>query len=184
MLWSGSIPRVERIDDAGRRSAITVVAGRLGDAVAPPPPPRSWASRAEADVAIWTLALDPEATIWLPRANDDTVRTLYVFRGDAVTIAGKRVARGHAALLRGDADVTVSGGREPTELLMLQGRPIGEPVASHGPFVMNAPAEIEQAYRDYRATRFGGWPWRSDGPVHARDAGRFALRPDGVREVP
>jgi redox-sensitive bicupin YhaK (pirin superfamily) len=184
MLWSGSIPRIERVDDAGRRVSVTVVAGRLDDAVAPTPPPHSWASRPDADVAIWTLALDPEASLQLPRANEGTARTLYVFRGDAVTVAGKRVARGHAALLRGDAEVTLTGGREPTELLLLQGRPIGEPVVTHGPFVMNTTAEIEQAFRDYRATRFGGWPWPSDGPDHEREAGRFALRPDGERETP
>ena len=60
---------------------------------------------------------------------------------------------------------------------MLQGRPIGEPVAQYGPFVMNDQAGIEQAFADYRATGFGGWPWPTDDPVHARDAGRFARHP-------
>ena len=65
---------------------------------------------------------------------------------------------------------------------MLQGRPIGEPVAQHGPFVMNTRAEIQQAFEDYQRTRFGGWPWPEDAMVFPRDKGRFALV-DGKEEL-
>jgi hypothetical protein len=49
----------------------------------------------------------------------------------------------------------------------------------HGPFVMNTRAEIQQAFMDYQRTQFGGWPWPADGPVHPREAGRFARFADG-----
>ena len=84
--------------------------------------------------------------------------------------------------MRADVPVTLEAGPDETELLLLQGRPIGEPVAQHGPFVMNAPHEIQQAFADYRRTGFGGWPWPSDGPVHPREQGRFAVHADGRRE--
>jgi hypothetical protein len=68
---------------------------------------------------------------------------------------------------------------------MLQGRPIAEPVVQHGPFVMNSRAEILATFADYQATGFGGWPWPSDDPVHARDEGRFARHADGrIERVP
>ena len=65
---------------------------------------------------------------------------------------------------------------------MLQGRPIGQPVAQYGPFVMNEEHEIAEAFADYRRTGFGGWPWASDDPVHAADRGRFARHADGTEE--
>ena len=52
----------------------------------------------------------------------------------------------------------------------------------YGPFVMNTRAEIQQAFADYQRTQFGGWPWPSDDPVHARDEGRFARHADGKVE--
>jgi quercetin 2,3-dioxygenase len=68
--------------------------------------------------------------------------------------------------------------------LLLQGRPLDEPVAQLGPFVMNTPAQIRQAFADYQATAFGGWPWPHDDPVHPRTEGRFARHADARVERP
>ena len=75
--------------------------------------------------------------------------------------------------------VRLENGDAASEILMLQGRPIGETVVQHGPFVMNSREGIQRAFADYQRTRFGGWPWPSDEPVHPRDAGRFAKHVDG-----
>lgn len=72
---------------------------------------------------------------------------------------------------------------DPSEFLLLQGKPIAEPVAKYGPFVMNTEAEIQQAFADYRRTQFGGWPWPKDDYVFARDKGRFSLL-NGKETVP
>jgi quercetin 2,3-dioxygenase len=181
MLWSDSIPRRVEVDRAGSSTEITVIAGRLGDAAPPAPPPHSWAARADSDIAIWSIRMQPEAEWTLPAAQAGSNRTLYWFRGGALRVGDRAIARPSGIALRPDAAVSLAAGpgTEPVELLLLQGRPIGEPVVQHGPFVMTSRAEIQQAFVDYQRTRFGGWPWPSDAPVHRRDEGRFARHADG-----
>ena len=183
MFWSNTIPRHTARDEAGRATEITVIAGALGDAAKPPaPPPHSWASRPDADVAIWTIKMEPGARFTLPPAARGSNRTLYFFRGTELRVGDRRLPARHAAELRADAEARLENGPDEAEILVLQGRPIGEPVVQHGPFVMNSPAEIQQAFADYRRTRFGGWPWKSDGPVHDREESRFARHADGCIE--
>jgi redox-sensitive bicupin YhaK (pirin superfamily) len=180
MLWSHAIPRCAFTDEAGRATEVTVIAGLLDGKRPPPPPPRSWASRPDSDVAIWCIRMAPGASWTLPRAaREDAVRTLYFFRGASLDIGGHALRSRAAAVLRSDADVRLEAGEQESEILLLQGRPIGEPVVQHGPFVMNSRQEIERAFLDYRRTAFGGWPWPADDPVHGRDEGRFARHADG-----
>jgi redox-sensitive bicupin YhaK (pirin superfamily) len=179
MLWREAKPTVTERDAAGRATVIDVVAGNLGELRAPPPPPDSWAARPDAGLAIWTITMEPGAEWTLPAGPAGVHRTLYFFRGATLDIGGRLVSRGSLARMRPDASARLVNGAERCEILLLQGRPIGEAVAQHGPFVMNTRAELQQAFVDYQRTQFGGWPWKSDGPVHARGESRFARYPDG-----
>jgi redox-sensitive bicupin YhaK (pirin superfamily) len=184
MLWDHEIPRHVATDGDGRTTEVTVIAGALAGLRPPPGPPNSWASRPDADVAIWHIVSEPKATWTLPpAAGPDTVRTLYVFEG-SLRIGERDLEASTGAVLDADVEVPIVGGAYGAEALVLQGRPIGEPVAQYGPFVMNDRAGIEQAFDDYRATGFGGWPWPTDDPVHPREAGRFARHADGRWEEP
>ena len=182
MLWDHAIPRHVATDAIGRVTEVTVIAGAVGDARPLAPPPSSWAARAEADLAIWTIRSEPSAAWTMPPARPGTNRTLYLFEG-AATIAGQAFTGKTGLRLRPDAAVEIVAGPKGAQLLVLQGRPIGEPVAQHGPFVMTTRAEIMQAFSDYQRTRFGGWPWPSDAPVHPRTEGRFARHADGRVET-
>jgi redox-sensitive bicupin YhaK (pirin superfamily) len=184
MLWRDTVPVAQVADEAGRRVTVTLVAGRFGAHKPPAPPPSSWAARPDTDVAIWTLRLDPHARWLLPAAAPGTNRSLYFFRGRELGVSGRAVPSGHVGELRSDVDAELENGPEEAEALLLQGRPIGEPVARGGPFVMNTRDEIREAYADYQRTEFGGWPWPSHDPVHPRDERRFARLIDGRVERP
>ena len=102
--------------------------------------------------------------------------------------AGRRTrtfrARGRSRC-SADQAVTIEADRGPIEILLLQGRPIGEPVAQYGPFVMNTAPSWSRRSTDYRRTQFGGWPFPDNAPVHPREQGRFAKHADGrVESVP
>ncbi len=182
MLWADRIPVLEAKDDAGRTTNVTVVAGKLGDLMPPSPPPHSWASDPRSDVAVWTIRMDPGARWVVPPAAEGTHRTLFHFAGDTLNVAGVGVRPRSAITVVAAAEVELVNGKREGEILLLQGRPIGEPVAKYGPFVMNTRAELEQAFGDYRRTQFGGWPWPTHGPVHPRDKDRFAIHADGRLE--
>ena len=196
MFWANRIPRRTMTDVRGRQTEVTVIAGQLRntqdpdsapgkDAAPLSAPPDSWAAQADADVAIWTLRMAPGAQWTLPAAASATTRrTLYFFKGESVTVAGRRIDQPAAIELHGELDVELVNADRESEFLLLQGRPIGEPVAQHGPFVMNTRAEIVQAFDDYQRTQFGGWPWADSAPVHGREPVRFARHPDGREERP
>jgi redox-sensitive bicupin YhaK (pirin superfamily) len=180
MLWGRDIPRRTFADGAGRSTEVTLVAGELEGARPPSPPPESWAARADSDVAIWTLRMQPGARWTLPRASGaGAVRTLYFFRGSELRVGGEAVGAGRAIVLDARGPAPLEAGDDECELLLLQGRAIGEPVVQYGPFVMNSRAEIERAFADYQRTRFGGWPWATGEPVFPREDARFARYPDG-----
>jgi redox-sensitive bicupin YhaK (pirin superfamily) len=179
MFWDNDVPRHRPAEGV----EVTVMAGALAEAQPPAPPPDSWAANADGDVALWLITLQPGASWTLPpAANRRTVRMLYFFAGSQLEVAG-RVAPQHAAIeVAAQEPVKLAALDGPVEVLLMQGKPIGEPVAQYGPFVMNTRAELQTAFDDYRRTQFGGWPFKSDDPVHPRDRGRFAQHADGKIE--
>lgn len=180
MFWDHTIPRRVFADAAGRQTEVTVVAGRLDGASGPPPPPKSWASRVDSEVAIWCVRMAAGAEWTLPPTADPRVaRTLYFFAGPSLRVADRSLDAHAAVRLAGAEPVLLRAGDGACEFLLLQGRPIGETVAQYGPFVMNTREELSRAVSDYQRTRFGGWPWPSDDPVHGKDGARFAKHADG-----
>jgi len=182
MHWAEQIKTVEQADGA----RIKVFAGQFADAKGLPPPPDSWAVDPNNEVAVWHVELPPGARVVLPaaRIGREANRRVFLYDSPAVTVDGQRVSGKHYVTLHADAATTiVNDSNEPTGFLMLQGRPIKEPVAQRGPFVMNTNAEIMQTMMEYQKTQFGGWPWTDDAVIFPRDKPRFALI-NGKEEYP
>jgi len=183
MLWSDNIHTYEHQDASGKATSVKVIAGNIENTNAPSPAPNSWAAEATHEVAIWTIKMDAGAQWKLPTASSTVNRSLYFYDGNSIEIAGEKFSTHQAIELHADKEVILHNGNSASYLLLLQGKPIGEPVVQYGPFVMNSQAEIQQAMSEYQRTQFGGWPWPSYEHVHPREKGRFAKYPSGVEEV-
>ena len=177
MFWSDRQPRLQ-----GNGSKFTLVAGSLDGTQAPPPPKDSYAADPKSELLIAYGEIAANGKRALPAASAGVNRCVYLFDG-ALTLDNKTWKAPLRIVLRADRAVDLASAAG-AKLLILQGRPIGEPVASYGPFVMNTKQELMQAFEDYQRTQFGGWPWPSDDPVHPREAGRFARHPGGREEKP
>ncbi len=184
MYWNENIPRLLHRDAEDRETEVTVYAGTLPGAAGVQPPPDSWAAQRESAVRILSVRMAPGARWTLPPAEAGVNRVLYYFQGDQLQVADHAAAQKSAMLLADTLPAELHAGEAECELLLLEGRPIGEPVVQYGPFVMNSEAEIQQTMDDFRRTRFGGWPWPDDAPVHARNETRFARHADGRVERP
>ena len=184
MLWAEQIPVVTTRDYEGRTTEVRVIAGDLNGTAAPAPAPDSWAADPTNQVAIWLVTMAPGAQWSLPPAGEGLSRTLYFHEGSSLTIGETRLSPYHQADLDPTAALSLVNGNDNGRLLILQGKPIDEPVVQYGPFVMNTENEIRDAFRDYRATEFGGWPWQESGPVHGPELKRFATYQGGKTDYP
>ena len=184
MLWSESIPTIKHQDAIGKETQVEVIAGKLANSEAPAPPPDSWASPADHEVAVWNIRMESGASWVLPKASAGINRTLYFYGGDKLHLGEHVLDYYHSADVRADEALVLKAGHQACQVLVLQGKPIEEPVVQHGPFVMNTRQEVQQAFRDYQVTKFGGWPWKRYDNVHDRSKGRFALHANGRLESP
>ena len=181
MLWAEDIPVIDEINN-GKKTSITLVAGKYKEINAVEPAPASWAHEEENHVNIWVISMEPNSIFKIPKVNSTISRNLYIYEGEKLRINDNEVDALNRFKLNGNEDITILNGDKQSHMLLLEGEPINEPVVAHGPFVMNTMEEIHQANADYRATGFGGWPWDSSDPVHSGEKNRFAKYADGTIE--
>ena len=125
--------------------AVKVIAGHVGDVAGPVQQPAT-------DPLYLDISIEAGASFEQAIASGHNAFA-YVYEGE-VSVGAESVGKGELIVL-GDGDaVAVAGKAAQSRLILVAGKPIGEPVARYGPFVMNTQAEIMQAVQDYQAGRF------------------------------
>lgn len=183
MLWSESIPVITTSTDDGANSRIKLIAGSFQGMRAIAPAPDSWAATEANHVRILLADMDPGAAIQLDLVSPTLSRMVYFFAGESLKVGSQSIQGAQYVRLAGDVPVDLTNGPSAGRLLILEGEPIKEEVVQYGPFVMSNEQEIRDAFRDYRQTEFGGWPWDRPDPVHFGKK-RFARYRDGRVEEP
>ncbi|NSY37586.1 pirin family protein [Leisingera sp. ANG59] len=141
-ITDAQIPGVDLADAAGRLRVIAdSYNGRTGPA------------RTFTPIEVWDLRLNGEKGISLTPPEGQNV-TVVVLDGE-VTINGSASLAGPATARLGNEGGIRIDAATSAKLLILSGEPIGEPVAAHGPFVMNTQAEIHQAIAEFQSGKFG-----------------------------
>jgi redox-sensitive bicupin YhaK (pirin superfamily) len=185
MLWDEDIPKISLQDEAGKAVKVTLIAGEAHGAKAPEPTPDSWAHDPSHHLSIQLLELSPGAVYVLPAGEDPLSRSLYFYAGDTLTIEEEVFEGKSYAFVQGNIPTELRNlGTSAAKVLLLEADPIPEPIVAYGPFVMSSMEEIKEAYRDYQATQFGGWPFPETEVYYAVEQERFARHANGSLEYP
>ena len=143
-ITAAQIPHVALPDAAG---TVRVIAGELQGVVGP--------ARSFSPINLWDLRLVAGRPVRLSVPAGHTT-ALFVLKG-GLRVDGSDTVVGEAelAVLEREGDTLQIEAVTDATLLLLGGEPLNEPVVGQGPFVMNTPAEIRQAFVDYQSGQFG-----------------------------
>lgn len=177
MLWSENIPKVKK-----GNCEVSLISGEFGGQKYFEAPKASWASDPQNNVNIYLVKIHQNGEFVL-EAKENVNRSLYFFTENGGVINGQEITGNHALFLDEKEKLVVTAKNE-SEFLILEARPINEPVVQYGPFVMNTKEEIMQTMEDYQRTQFGGWKWDRKDMIHGPEIRRFAKYSDGRVEKP
>lgn len=142
-LLQKDIPTVPFADDAG---SLRIIAGQYG--VQP------GAAQTYSPINLWDISLHAHKTVSLALPEGHTSAFL-VLKG-LVTVNDEGDAReGDLVIFKRDSDSITIHAQSNTQLLLMDGEPLNEPIVGHGPFVMNTRAEIDQAFEEFEKGHMG-----------------------------
>lgn len=177
MLWAEKIPRIKN-----DKAEVVLISGEYADQKHYAAPQNSWASDPSNQVNILLVKLQAGGSFSYP-AHRGVNRSVYFFEQNGAKLNDQSIAPKNALFVEADKELKIEA-ELACEFLILEGKPIGEPVVQYGPFVMNTKEEIMQTMKEYQMTHFGGWKWERQDMIHGAKIERFAKYPDGRIERP
>ena len=141
-ITADEIPNVTLANNAG---VARIIAGALEQTAGP--------AHTFTPMNVWDLRLNAGRTLSLALPSGHTI-ALYVLSG-ALKVGLQIIEATEMAVLEREGTELVAEVTQDAVVLLLSGEPLNEPIAGHGPFVMNTRAEIMQAMQDYNNGKFG-----------------------------
>lgn len=181
MFWAEDIPQLTF--DNGKVE-VCLIAGDFAGKKAIAPPPDSWAADPTNEVLVLLIKFAEGGKLTLSGSKSSVSRVLYFFEGEELQVGEAKIKENTGVQVNSQAELKLCSPRGPGEILLLQAKPIGEPIFQHGPFVMNSREDIIRTIEEYQRTEFGGWPWPRNDMVHGPVVERFARYPGGHVEKP
>ena len=177
-VWDNDVPRA-----GGEGWKAKVLCGRFGGVSAGSPSPESWA-HGDHGVRIVRFELEPGASVVVDRGMDGANRNLYFISGKDASFNGISVEKESRVKLMENIEVTIENGDETSVIWLLEGKPIGQKMASFGPIYLANLKEVRAGLDEIRKNEYGEWPWQLIDSAQPLGSGRFIRYPDGTERRP
>lgn len=136
-IQSQNIPLIDLPNGAG---SVSVIAGQYEDTTGP--------AKTFSPINVWDIRLKAGSHTDFKVPSGHTT-AVFVLKGLVTLSDGKTIGEAEIGLLEREGEEFQLNAQEDSKILFLGGAPIDEPIVGYGPFVMNSPAEIQQAFKDY-----------------------------------
>lgn len=167
----------------GDGSRVEVFCGRFDDVSEESPNEVSYAKNANG-VRILRIVLQPGARVDIDQAAEGAVRNLYYVSGDSARIAGEDTRYYSRLRFAGTGAFDIVNGDAESVMWLLEGRPIGQRMASFGPVTLEDLSDVRKAMDEIRINEFLEWPWDIIDKAQPLGTGRFIRYADGTDERP
>ncbi len=184
MLWSEDIKRMEKRDENGLKTSITLYAGSYENQKVECHNEISWAADPEHGFRIVQFRMEPGATYFIPPSREGVSKNLYFVSGSNASVGGFEADAGYRMKLRTETEVKITNGNIPSRFWLLESVPIGQKMVSFGPVTLNNDKAVRNALNEIRKDGFSQWPWNVIDKAQPRGTPRFIKTSDGREYYP